>query len=568
MRSLPTTLILLAASWCVVLPVAAATPELVTATYLGTPGDDDLQDAAIAGDGTIYVAGNLDRPLAALPAGTRSTTLGQPVNGTWYRAGIVAALNPDGTKLLRVAQFARGQVFLTTVLPAGDGVYVGGYAVPEAAALLEPLAGLFPDPERANAEPLENPLPGEPNPPPNSLPSRPGADASGDHEVLTIRTRHHGDKAGVPFIIKLSRDLGTIEAGTFLEGHHYAWNIAMPRYDEEWTPVGIAAVPGGDVVVLHDGGAPVHHYYGPDYVSRLSPDLKRRAWRFDVWHPEIQPIDKIRRRREGFREWKFPVLGQVRTLRMRGDGSGNVYLGGWSVSMTSQEPWWCPFLWKLDPRGKATWKAYSFDPMGGPGNRMGGLVSDSAIRSMAVSDRGELLVSGISDGGNTVLRRDPRDYARSGPEFRRSYAGMKGRELYVGHLMRLDAKTRELKAGTMLGSYGDRGYEPVWAVDVAGLPGDRMLAVGRHSRNHSATDDAWFDSKSDQGMFLTLFADDFERLFSVNVPEAIPYAVARQGERCVVVGMAASAQTPTANPLFPEHAGGLDGYLMVADFPR
>jgi len=566
MRSLQMAVVLVGVSWCLATPVTAATPKLVTATYLGTPGDDDLQDAAIAADGTIYVVGNVDRPLESLPGGAKAVTLGEPVKGTWYRAGFVGALKPDGTKLLRVAQFARGQVFLTTVLPAGDGVYVGGYAVREAAALFEPLGGLFPDPERANAEPLENPLPGEPNPPPNSLPSRPEVDASGEHEVLTVRTRHHGDKDGVPFVLRLSKDLGTIEAGTFLEGHHYAWNIAMPRYDEEWTPVGIASVPGGDLVVLHDGGAPVHHYYGPDYVSRLSPDLKERAWRFDVWHPQIRPIDKIRRRREEFREWKSPVLGQIRTLRMRGDERGNVYLGGWSVSMTSQEPWWCPFLWKLDPRGKAAWKAYSFDPMGGPGGRMGGLVSDSAIRSIAIGDRGDLLVSGISDGGNTVLRRDPRDYGKSGPEFRRAYAGMKGRELYVGHLMRLDPETRELKAGTMLGSYADRGYEPAWAVDVAGLPGGRMLAVGRHSRNHSATEDAWFDVKSDQGMFLTVFGEDFEKLFSANVPDAIPYAVARRGPRCVIVGMAAGPATPVKSPLFAKHAGGLDAYLMVADF--
>jgi len=566
MRSLQTMLTLVAVSCSAPPAVAAATPKLVTATYLGTPGDDDLQDAAIADDGTICVAGNVDRPLAPLSGGTKAVTLGEPVKGTWYRAGLVAAFNADGTKLLRVAQFARGQVFLTTVLPAGDGVYVGGYAVREAAAMFEPLGGLFPDPERANAVPLENPLPGEPNPPPNSLPSRPEVDPSGKHEVLTIKTRHHGDKDGVPFVARLSRDLGTIEAATFLEGHHYAWNIAMPLYEEEWTPVGIVAVRGGDLVVLHDGGAPVHHYYGPDYVSRLSPDLKERTWRFDVWHPEIQPIDKIRRRREEFREWKYPILGQIRTLRMRGDEQGNVYLGGWSVSMTSNEPWWCPFLWKLDPRGNVGWKAYSFDPMGGPDGRMGGLVSDSAIRAMAIGDGGDLLVSGISDGGNTVLRRDPRDYSKSGPEFRRGLGGMKGRELYVGHLMRLDAKTRELRAGTMLGSYADRGYEPAWAVDVAGLPGRRILAVGRHSRNHAATPDAWFDAKTDRGMFLSVFADDFEKLFSTNVPDAIPYAVARRGPRCVIVGMAASGRTPSVKPLFAKHAGNLDGYLMVADF--
>ncbi|HUT10766.1 MAG TPA: hypothetical protein VMY42_09735, partial [Thermoguttaceae bacterium] len=60
-------------------PSPAATPQLVSATYLGTAGDDDLQDAAIAEDGTIYVVGNVDRPLAGLPGGVQTVTLGKPV---------------------------------------------------------------------------------------------------------------------------------------------------------------------------------------------------------------------------------------------------------------------------------------------------------------------------------------------------------------------------------------------------------------------------------------------------------------------------------------------------------
>jgi hypothetical protein len=331
--------------------------------------------------------------------------------------------------------------------------------------------------------------------------------------------------------------------------------------------VGLATIPGGDLAVLHDGGAPVHHYYAPDYVSRLSGDLAERAWRFDIFHPKIQPLEKIRQRRAEFREWKFPVLGQIRTLRMRGDGSGNIYAGGWSVSMTSQEPWWCSFLFKIDARGRLVWQAYSHDPMSGPGNRLAGLVSDSAIRSMAIDDQDNLLVAGISDGGNTVLRRDPRDYLKNGPEFRRGFGGMKGRVLYVGHLMRLDAQTRQLQAGTMLGSYADRGYEATWAVDVAGLPGSRLLAVGRHHRNHKSTADAWFDAPCDQGMFVKVFDREMEEQFSTNIAAAIPYAVARRGRRCVIAGMTESPQTPTKNALQAKHAGGFDAYILVADFP-
>jgi hypothetical protein len=236
--------------------------------------------------------------------------------------------------------------------------------------------------------------------------------------------------------------------------------------------------------------------------------------------------------------------------------------------MTSREPWWCPFLWKFNANGKLAWKAYSFDPMGGGGNRMGGLVSDSAIRSMRVDDGGGLIVAGISDGGNTVLRRDPRDYHKPGVDFREGYGGMKGRVLYVGHLMRLDAASREILAGTMLGSYADRGYEATWAVDVAGLPGNRFLAVGRHNKNHKTTDDAWFSTPAEKGMFVKVMGNEMEELFSTNVPDVIPYTVARNGIRCVIVGITDSSKSPTVNPIQSKLAGGQDAYLLVADFPN
>lgn len=151
---------------------------------------------------------------------------------------------------------------------------------------------------------------------------------------------------------------------------------------------------------------------------------------------------------------------------------------------------------------------------------------------------------------------------------KRGFAGMKGRVLYVGHVMRLDADTRELLAGSGFGSYGSGGYQATWAVDLAALPGKRVLAVGRHNQNYPASADAWFHAQSDRGMFLKVLNDDFQEQFSVNLPDAIPYAVACKGPRCVIVGMAQSDKTPLKRALFGRHAGGLDAYLLVADFPQ
>ncbi|GAF79843.1 unnamed protein product, partial [marine sediment metagenome] len=121
---------------------------------------------------------------------------------------------------------------------------------------------------------------------------------------------------------------------------------------------------------------------------------------------------------------------------------------------------------------------------------------------------------------------------------------------------------------TMLGSYAEQGYEPAWVVDVAPLAGNRVLAVGRHNRNYPATDDAWFKASGQRGMFLKVLTADMEELFSAHVPDAVPYALARRCERCVIVGMAESGASPIKVPLFGEYAGGLDAYLMVVDLPR
>jgi hypothetical protein len=68
-------------------------------------------------------------------------------------------------------------------------------------------------------------------------------------------------------------------------------------------------------------------------------------------------------------------------------------------------------------------------------------------------------------------------------------------------------------------------------------------------------------------LFLKVTSAQFDEQFSTNLPDAIPYAVAWRGSRCVVVGMAESGKTPTKNAFCSTQAGGLDAYLLVADFP-
>ena len=129
---------------------------------------------------------------------------------------------------------------------------------------------------------------------------------------------------------------------------------------------------------------------------------------------------------------------------MRLDKKENIYLCGWSASFTSKEPYWCPYIWRLDPHdGTVTWKAYEYDPMSGGDNRMDGTVADTAVATLALEDDGNLLASLFSDGGNTVIGMSPR---ADGTRFEGTIQGKDfGVHLvhWWGQVQRVDVATRQ-----------------------------------------------------------------------------------------------------------------------------
>src|SRR5262245_44854847 len=139
----PCLLLLLSATLWISETCRAAPPlEIVTASYFGTAEDDDLQDAAVSPDGTIYIAGNPGSPANDLPGGVGPKTLGSPPKELRCGLGFVAQLSPDGRKLLRYAEFAPGILIATTVRVNDQGVYLGGYASDGLAGLLKDKQGL------------------------------------------------------------------------------------------------------------------------------------------------------------------------------------------------------------------------------------------------------------------------------------------------------------------------------------------------------------------------------------------------------------------------------------------
>ncbi len=546
--------------------------EIVTATYWGTPEDDDIQGVAAAPDGTLYVVGNTGGAVADLPGGIRSADFGRAAGEPRCGHGFIAHLSPDGRKLLHYAQFARGLVLLTSVAAVKDSVFAGGYASEALEDLLGNRPGLI------RRYPLVRDL------------EQFAADQAAG-KVDKIAGRPGLGRRGAPCVLRLSPDLQELEGGTYLEGWQQVWEkfrVTNFRRKMEgnwreffWQPTALAALNSGDLLVCHDGGyfrLPAGNdkelagsnagvaerllfYDCCDYVSRLSPDLTRRAWKKAIYTPPVDP-DVAKEVKDG---WPLPHYGNPRTHRMRLDKDEGVLICGWSASATSKEPWWSPYLYRLDPEsGEVVWRAYEYNPMSGGGNRMGGTVADTAILTVAPDDDGGLLVALMADGGNTVMGWSP---VADGSRFE---APIKGKGFTVklvhwwGHVHRVDGKTRRGMGGARIGPWG-------WAVDLAPLPGGRVMALGRCNGPFEVTDDAWAKESLVENpvAFLRVYAPDFELDFSTLIPGIVPFEMARIAPgRYAIAARADQPGAPVRDALVNEPQGKSDGYLLILESVR
>jgi hypothetical protein len=544
--------------------------EIVTASFFGTAEDGDLQDATVAPDGTIYVAGNSGAPGKNLPGGIAVKCFGTAVKDAKCGHGFVAQLSPDGRKILRYVEFAPGVVIATTVRVNERAVYVGGYASAGLADLLKDKTGLIRD------YPLQPEM--------NALEE---AKAAGVEDK--IANRPGLGRYGAPCVLRLSRDLQSLENGTYLEGWQQVWDkVRVYRAGKEnvgnfhefsWQPTHLEILQNGDLVVCHDGGyfrlptakdkelakddakqlERYTFYDVPDYLSRLSPDLSQRAWKQSIYTPAVNP-EVAKEVKNG---WPLPHYSNPRTHRMRIDKDDNVYLCGWSASATSKEPWWSPYLWKVETtKGAPVWKAYNYDPLSGGGNRLGGMVSDTAVVTLALEEDGNILSSLIADGGNTVMGWSPKgDGSKFGAPIKGQQFGVKLVHFW-NQVHRVDGKTLEGLGGARHGPWA-------WASDLASLPGKSVLAVGRYNGKFGWTDDAWWKDSSieNPNAFLRLYSPDFDLQFSTALPGVVPFALNRiRATRYILVGRAEQGIAPVKDALIAKSPGKSDGYFLILDW--
>lgn len=555
----------------------------VSATIrVGGGGDDRLDGVAIAADGSIYVVGTLSdrsplrqKPELALPSHHGN---GKDTDGR-FAVGFVARFDRGGT-LQSSATLPPGVGELNAVAVDRSGnVFVGGFATSGLQTAIRDAPGLH------RAFPAERMTPQRHTPRDHTEPRNPQPDLS---------------PRAAPIVLKFDPTLSKLLAGTYLEGRQTVWHVPAPLDEPMSQPTGIVPLNDGDVLVCHDGGPIVppepgqqpgafHFYYAEDRVSRLSSNLDQRRWQVEVRMP---PIDPERASRALGQPWKHDTMGNTRTLRFRSDARDGALLAGCAPSRTSAEPWWAPFLLRVDGSGKVSVVAYTFDPTGGGEARLGGLVSDSAIRSVRAGDDGSLLVTTLGDGGNSVLRRDPRDYTREAPKLKGSAHGFRGRTLFWGTVVRLDGRSGELLAGNTVIGYHRNVAEPAWAEDALGLPDGSVVAVGRHRRGFPLRDaghpffektrrppdvdarspppvayqvlrDAW-------GGFIATYDREMNPIFVGSVDGAAFREVApsADGRFLAVVGTAEAGRGEAKDATRLGMGGKVDGLLLLIDVAR
>lgn len=389
-------------------------------------------------------------------------------------------------------QLPAGELIITDLMAGPEAVlYVAGYGSPALAERLQS-AGL-------GADHLQQP------------------DFSWHGRSLACPPEHHAeprrdprvDQAGVPVVLRLDRTSGEITHAVWLEGRQSAWYVPE-RIRETWfQPVLLAATDAGAVLVAHDGGylgpprggpAWAAFYTANDWVSLLSPDLADRYWRHEIRYPEVDPavINATQHASMHYQlngqqpdlNWDLDTFSQPRTTALKVHGA-HVYLAGWAPTRTSEEPWWCPYVLRLDVADgqRSPWRAWTAPPTLSPDGRLGGQVSDAAIAWLLPDHASDdLWVGTIGDGGNSVLRRAPADYTDRdsvAERWRGDLSFMRGRTLFWGGLARITTTEPQpaLVSARSLGYHDDdargrRTYQDGW-ISAAAWWGERLVVVGR-----------------------------------------------------------------------------------------
>ncbi|MGL6074685.1 MAG: hypothetical protein ACRC8S_11035 [Fimbriiglobus sp.] len=256
---------------------------------------------------------------------------------------------------------------------------------------------------------------------------------------------------------------------------------------------------------------------------------------------------------------------------------------------TGREPYRDPYLYIHEPSGKLKYELYHWDgPLVGVDSLR--LVSDSAIRLMKYDDEGHLLMYAWSDGGNSVMYREPFDVRTFAPGFKGIGMSAYGANvLSCTYIIKLDPKSWKVIGGTLWLAYLTEKDKPnTTTVNTLGVASDGSVVIGGDSAYGLIQTGNHLNSGDPRGNYIALFNKDCTSLrFCSGIPTAGRADIADGGRWAFVkgtvggkplllaLGSAGESEThgegkklttPLKNLTSKPHSGGLtDGYMLLLD---
>ncbi|MGC9453330.1 MAG: hypothetical protein ACP5HU_00555 [Phycisphaerae bacterium] len=325
-------------------------------------------------------------------------------------------------------------------------------------------------------------------------------------------------------------------------------------------------------------------YKGPRLRMRSDGNLFVEAADFFVLAPDGRVVQAVEGRRT--KSWYRAVDPDDLTLALGYDRN----------TRTGREPWRQPTLSIVGSDGELRFDLYQWDPKL-VGTDQYRLVSDSSFRrnTMYFADDGTLWAVGWSDGGNTVLERQPRDLDEKVPFGGLGFSSWGAGVLSLSHIIQLDPETGEVLNKTLWCAFlpnPDRDKPNSARVNVLQTAADgSVLMAGSSAAGLIQTGDNLLGEGTPGGNYVAILEEDLSDIrFSSALPataEVLLRDNAAGGEKWaiatgVVNGRAMGVfvcgavaekgayteprPAPTRNAVQEDFGGGAtDGYLMIFD---
>jgi hypothetical protein len=435
--------------------------------------------------------------------------------------------------------------------------------------------------------------------------NKPVLDKAGKPKYDPFGWKHENATA---FVVRLSSDLKEIKsacrfpwkaAGLSSAAVDAAGNIylAGPATD------GLRAV-GGDQKELPVGkGGPEKGSCDFTYVACLAPEGGKTVWVRTFRGPSPAPVVEVDKsgnvRFQGPDVRVFDNKGEQKSVTMAPGGlgprcalnprDGTLARGGEKNWRTGREPYRDPVLNICKPDGKLLYELYSWDgPFVGLDNLR--LVSDSAVRLVRYDEDGNLVLYAWSDGGNTVLLREPNDVRRLSKKMDGlGFSTWGANVLSCAYVIKIETKNYKIIAGTPWLAYLNNNNKPnsIW-IDSLDFAGDGSICLtGNSAWGLIQTGNNLSAGAEPAGPYVSVLSKDCTSLRFSSVMPACGKTELGEGARWGVVRGTVNGKArllflcgavekeeiygktlaaPQLNPLQGKYGGGqVDGYMLLLD---